>query len=69
MFAKAPVLYVENLLYMPEVCFIFYIKAFTNFLLSPAAEGDDDTIMAFFGLVRAEQKVIKNLNQKVIQKC
>ncbi len=43
--------YQEDLLYMPEACFPYYLDACMMYLLSPAAEGDADGASGFITLI------------------
>lgn len=41
----------ESLLFMPVLCFRFYIRPYMRYLQSPESEGDSDGANAFLGLV------------------
>lgn len=58
LFEECALVYQEDLVYMPEVPFHFYIFAYTRYLLSEESKGDSDGASCFFGVI--ELKLASN---------
>lgn len=43
--------YQEDVVFMPRACFVYYLHAYLNYLLSSDSRGDSDGASCFFGLV------------------
>jgi hypothetical protein len=52
--------YQEAVMFMPRACFVYYIHAYVDYLMSEASKDDSDGANCFFGLVeyRAEDVVV-----------
>lgn len=51
LFVKNALYYEEDVMFMPLICFRYYIHAYMSYLLSPSSAGDSDGGSCFFGLV------------------
>lgn len=51
LFENNALTYQEDLMFMPAACFRYYLRAYTQYLLSDACRGDSDGASCFFGLI------------------
>lgn len=51
LFAQNALYYQEDLLYMPQKPFSYYLEAFIAYLRSPESDGDSDGASCFLGLI------------------
>ena len=58
LFREDALTYQEDLMFMPVVCFRFYVYAYIAYLLSDDSKGDSDGASCFFGLVDGRYKEI-----------
>lgn len=51
LFVDNALCYQEDIMFMPVVCFRYYVQAYADYLLSEASKDDSDGANCFFGLV------------------
>lgn len=54
MFEHSAITYQEDLYYMSKSPFIFYLRAYINYLNGPSSEGDSDAASCFIGVIRSQ---------------
>jgi len=55
MFAENALIYQEDIMFMPEPCFRFYVHAYIDYLMSDQSKGDSDGASCFFGIVEVRK--------------
>ena len=66
LFRENSLLYQEDLMFMPRVCFFYYCRAYTEYLLSDESQGDSDGASCFFGLVSTRRDDLLS-NHKLLE--
>jgi len=51
LFVENSLYYEEDVMFMPKVCFRYYLHAYMSYLLSPSSSCDSGGACSFFGLV------------------
>lgn len=59
LFQENALCYQEDVMFMPRACFLFYIYAYIDYLLSAASQGDADGANCFFSLVKSRANDIR----------
>lgn len=60
--------YQEDLLFMPAPCFLYYIEAYINYLLSDRSKGDCDGASCFFGLIESRYKEVSTVDRETVER-
>ena len=68
LFQENSMYYYEDLLWMPDECFQFYVVAYCNYLLSDASEYDSDGASCFFSTVELQHEAITSGGLGIIRK-
>jgi hypothetical protein len=55
LFVKDSLYYQEDIMFMPVLCFRYYVHAYMNYLLSDKSGGDCDGASCFFGLIEVRK--------------
>lgn len=58
LFVKNSLYYQEDIMFMPVLCFRYYIHAYIDYLLSDKSEGDSDGASCFFGIIEGRKNDI-----------
>lgn len=67
LFVDNALYYQEDIMFMPTLCFRYYVRAYINYLLSPKSEGDSDGANCFFGLVEIRAEDVSTSDQSLRQ--
>ena len=71
LFVESSIYYKSDIMFMPLVCFRYYIHAYIDYLMSEKSAGDSDGASCFFGLVEFRKDDIKasarDLQQRVAE--
>jgi hypothetical protein len=59
LFQQNALCYQEDVMFMPRACFLFYIHAYIDYLLSDVSRGDADGANCFFSLVESRANDIR----------
>lgn len=59
LFQQNALCYQEDVMFMPRACFMFYVRAYIEYLLSAASQGDADGANCFFSLVESRANDIR----------
>ena len=54
------ILYAEDIDYMPLPCFLFYIHAYMDYLLSDKSQGDSVGASGFYGFISSRRKDLQS---------
>ena len=66
LFAENAMLYQEDLMFMPEKCFAYYVHAYINYLMSSNSKGDSDGASCFFSLYSVRKKEFASGGRELI---
>ena len=58
LFVKYSLYYQEDIMFMPVLCFRYYIHAYIDYLLSDKSEGDSNGASCFFGIIEVRKNDI-----------
>ena len=65
LFVEHALYYQEDIMFMPVLCFHYYIHAYIDYLLSDKSRGDSDGASGFFGLVECREDDIRTSDGKL----
>ena len=65
LFVQYSIYYEEDIMFMPVLCFRYYIHAYMNYLLSDKSKGDCDGASCFFGLIEVRKDDICTSEDKL----
>lgn len=66
LFVENALYYQEDVMFMPAVCFRYYVQAYLAYLLSAASAGDADAAYCFFGLVECRRENLRTSDSRLI---
>ncbi len=58
-------LYQEDLMFMPARCFLYYVRAYIDYLLCDKSEGDSDGASCFFSLVEHRSESLSGADKSL----
>ena len=69
-FVENAIYYQEDIMFMPEACFRYYIHSYMDYLFSGRSAGDSDAANCFFGIVEIRKDDIAradfDLRQRIL---
>jgi len=68
LFLDNSLLYQEDILFMPAVCFRYYVHAYIDYLLSEQSAGDRDAASCFLSIVEVRQDDISDGDDQLKQR-
>ena len=69
LFKENAIRYQERLMFMPSICFLFYIVAYLDYLDSEDSAGDSDAANCFLGLVECRLAELAQVETLCLRVC